>query len=59
MLDVSSGSTGEELAAIQHIPFIYAARDQVAAGGLISYGVSLRDNARRSADYVVKILNGA
>jgi ABC-type uncharacterized transport system substrate-binding protein len=28
-------------------------------GGLISYGISLQENFRRAADYVIKILRGA
>jgi hypothetical protein len=36
-----------ELTADLRLPTVYAARDHVAAGGLISYGVSLQDNARR------------
>ena len=41
------------------LPAIYGARDHVAAGGLISYGVSLRSNAYRSAAYFDKIFRGA
>jgi putative ABC transport system substrate-binding protein len=38
---------------------VYAFREHVDAGGLISYGISLPENFRRAADYVVKILKGA
>jgi putative ABC transport system substrate-binding protein len=48
-----------ELAAAARLPVIYSARDHVDAGGLISYGVSLRASARRAATYVDKILKGA
>jgi ABC-type uncharacterized transport system substrate-binding protein len=48
-----------ELAATRGIPVVYAARDHVAAGGLISYGISLRANAYRVAAYIDKILKGA
>ena len=41
------------------LPAIYGARDHVAAGGLVSYGVSLRSNAYRSAAYFDKIFKGA
>jgi ABC-type uncharacterized transport system substrate-binding protein len=34
-------------------------REQVDAGGVISYGVNLADSFRRAATYVVKILKGA
>ena len=47
------------LAAATRIPAIYGARDFVADGGLVSYGVSLAASARRLASYVDKILNGA
>lgn len=46
------------LAASARLPMAYSARDHVDAGGLISYGVSLRANARRAATFVAKILNG-
>jgi putative tryptophan/tyrosine transport system substrate-binding protein len=38
---------------------VTAAREWTQIGGLISYGPDLRDAFRRSAMYVVKILNGA
>jgi putative tryptophan/tyrosine transport system substrate-binding protein len=40
------------------VPTLYAASDHVTAGGLISYGISLRDNARRLSVYIDKILRG-
>lgn len=43
------------LAATAKLPAIYGFRDHVDAGGLVSYGVSLADNFRRAAAYVVKI----
>jgi putative ABC transport system substrate-binding protein len=39
-------------------PIIYGYREHIVDGGLISYGVDLRDCFRRSAVYVVKIMNG-
>lgn len=48
-----------ELTADLRLPTVYAARDHVAAGGLISYGVSLQDSARRLGAYIDKILRGA
>jgi ABC-type uncharacterized transport system substrate-binding protein len=47
------------LAATRRIPVVYAARDHAVAGGLISYGISLRANAHRAATYIDKILKGA
>ena len=47
------------LAAAARLPAIYSLREHVEAGGLISYGVNLRESWRRAAYYVVKILKGA
>ena len=47
------------LAAEQRLPVIYALREVVVAGGLISYGASFTDLFRRAATYVDKILKGA
>jgi putative ABC transport system substrate-binding protein len=47
------------VAAILGIPIVYSYRDHVIDGGLISYGVSLRANARRMATYIDKIFKGA
>jgi putative tryptophan/tyrosine transport system substrate-binding protein len=41
------------------LPTVYGFRENVEEGGLISYGISLSENFRRAADYVVKILKGA
>jgi putative tryptophan/tyrosine transport system substrate-binding protein len=41
------------------LPTVYGFREHVEEGGLISYGISLPENFRRAADYVVKILKGA
>ena len=41
------------------LPTVYGFREHVDAGGLISYGISMPENFRRAADYVVKILKGA
>ena len=48
-----------ELAAAARLPAIYAFRDHVDAGGLVSYGVNLSENFHRAAVYVNKILKGA
>ncbi len=46
------------LAARSRIPALYSQREFVDAGGLVSYGPSLRDMFRRSATHVDKILRG-
>jgi putative tryptophan/tyrosine transport system substrate-binding protein len=48
-----------ELAVKSRLPAIYEAGVNVEAGGLMSYGVSRTDLARRAATYVDKILKGA
>ncbi len=48
-----------ELAATSRLPAMYAAREFVEDGGLMSYGASLPDLFRRAATYVDKILKGA
>jgi putative ABC transport system substrate-binding protein len=47
-----------ELAAKHQLPAIYELREFVDAGGLMSYGPSVRDMWRRAATYVDKILKG-
>jgi putative tryptophan/tyrosine transport system substrate-binding protein len=47
------------LAQKTRIPAIYEGPDYVEAGGLMSYGISVTDSARRAAVYVDKILKGA
>ncbi|MBI2014639.1 MAG: ABC transporter substrate-binding protein [Candidatus Rokubacteria bacterium] len=48
-----------ELAAQRRLPTMFAQREHVEAGGLMSYGVDLRESYRRAATYVDKILKGA
>jgi len=48
-----------DLAAKYRLPAIYTTREWVHAGGLISYGPSVPDMARRAATYVDQILKGA
>jgi putative ABC transport system substrate-binding protein len=47
-----------ELAARHRLPAIYSARHFITSGGLISYGPDLRDEFRRAAPYVDRILKG-
>ena len=47
------------IAAEKRLPTIYAAREGVELGGLMSYGANLADLARQTAPYVDKILKGA
>jgi putative ABC transport system substrate-binding protein len=47
------------LAAKSRLPAMYAAREFVEDGGLMSYGASQADLFRRAATYVDKILKGA
>jgi putative ABC transport system substrate-binding protein len=48
-----------DLAARSRLPAAYGTREMVEAGGLMSYGSSLRDLFRRAATSVDKILKGA
>jgi putative tryptophan/tyrosine transport system substrate-binding protein len=47
------------IAAEQRLPVMYALREIVVAGGLMSYGANFSDLFRRAATYVDKILKGA
>jgi len=48
-----------ELAVKSRLPTVYLLREHAEAGGLLTYGVDLRDNFRRAAGYVDRILRGA
>ena len=61
MPDAATLDLGARIAAlgIQHrLPIISTDADLTRAGGLISYGVSRRENYRRSAYFVKKVLDG-
>ena len=46
-------------AAAERIPTIYGFADEALEGGLVGFGVNLREEYRRAAAYVDKILKGA
>ena len=48
-----------EFANKSRLPAAYPHREFAEAGGLIAYGADLRDNYRRAASFVDKILKGA
>jgi putative ABC transport system substrate-binding protein len=48
-----------ELAVRYRMPTMFAQREHVTAGGLLSYGVDLIDSVRRAATHVDRILRGA
>ena len=48
-----------EFATQQQLPSMFAHREWVVAGGLMSYGASFSDLFRRAATYVDKLLKGA
>jgi putative ABC transport system substrate-binding protein len=48
-----------ELAAQNRVPAVYGSRQFAEAGGLMAYGIDLRESFRRAATYVDKILKGA
>jgi putative ABC transport system substrate-binding protein len=62
---VSDGMFFAERAKLQdliqptRLPVVYALRDHVVAGGLLSYGADLPASYRNAAKYVDKILKGA
>jgi len=48
-----------EFAAKQRLPAVYASREYVEDGGLMSYGVDSKDLIRRTTVYIDRILKGA
>jgi ABC-type uncharacterized transport system substrate-binding protein len=59
LLSTTLGERLAGLAATSRLPAIYSWKTYVAAGGLMSYGPSIRDMQRRATVYVDKILKGA
>jgi putative ABC transport system substrate-binding protein len=58
-LFLQEGQQIAELARKHRMPSVFPFREQVDAGGLMSYGQHLTDNFRRAATYVDKIFKGA
>jgi putative ABC transport system substrate-binding protein len=48
-----------EMALQRRLPTMYSVREGVEGGGLLSYGLNMRDFVGRAASYVDKILRGA
>jgi len=58
-LTVSNRKLISDFTLSKRLPALYGLREFVADGGLMSYGASLADLYRRTADYVDKIFKGA
>jgi putative ABC transport system substrate-binding protein len=58
-LFVTQGARIAQLALAARLPSIFPDFREVQTGGLASYGVDVRENFRRAATYVDKILKGA
>ena len=58
-LTQANGRQIAELAVRYLLPSVYEVREYVVAGGLMSYGLDYRENWRRGATYVDRILKGA
>ena len=56
---IQQGRQIAELAIKYRMPSVFAVREHVEVGGLMSYGPNLSDNYRRAATYVDKIFKGA
>ncbi len=57
-LSLSQRAPLAELALKHRLPGVFGTRENVEAGGLMSYGADLNDLYRRAALYVDKILKG-
>jgi putative tryptophan/tyrosine transport system substrate-binding protein len=58
-LSVSQRAPLAELALNHRLPGMFGTRENVEAGGLVSYAADLNDLTRRAAGYIDKILKGA
>ena len=58
-LTIRNSKSIVDFAAANRIPAVYEIRDFVERGGLLSYGPKPRENYRRAAAYVDKLLRGA
>jgi len=58
-LTVSNRIQINTLALAARLPTMHGSREQIEAGGLISYAANFPDLFRRAANYVDKILRGA
>src|SRR5262249_17362361 len=56
---IENGKKIAELALAAQLPTAFQRRENVEAGGLFSYGVSIIDQFRFAAQYVDRILKGA
>jgi len=56
---IQEGQQIAELARKHRMPSVFPFREQIDAGGLMSYGQHLADNFRRAATYVDRIFKGA
>jgi putative ABC transport system substrate-binding protein len=55
----SNGVRINSLALAARLPTMHSSRDNIDAGGMISYGPDITDLFRRAAEFVDKILRGA
>ncbi len=55
----SFGTRATPRASATQLPTMYALREHVEDGGLVSYGVNLRESWRHVASFVDKILKGS
>jgi putative ABC transport system substrate-binding protein len=55
----TEGKRIAELAVSLKLPTMHGFRENVEDGGLISYGINLRENFRRAAYFVIRVLEGS